>query len=169
MLIGLLNPQWPSSASSVEFSEIFAAWEDQIHKYEQDAGAELSDDIKVAVVTKHAPDKIREVLRAASHHIDGDYKAMRRTLEHYLRSGVDYDSYGVAQGSNQQQGPVPMDVGAIGKGKEFGKDKGKGKGKDFGKDKGKFRSKGGKDRGKGKQHENGKGSSEISGGKPPAQ
>eukprot|EP00971_Amphidinium_carterae_P161436 3201019-Amphidinium_carterae.1 len=141
MLIGLLNPQWPSSASPVEFS------------------------IRSTIVTKHAPDKIREFLRAAAHHIDGDYKAMKRTLEHYLRSGVDYDSYGVAQGQGQQQ-PVPMDVGAIGKG---GKDKGKGKGKEFGKDKGKSRNKGGKDKGKGKPSDGGKGSGDTGGGKPAAQ
>eukprot|EP00971_Amphidinium_carterae_P350150 6491406-Amphidinium_carterae.1 len=142
LLIGLLNPSWGQNLSSQEFSEAYAAWEEQISRYEQDSGVALPDDIKVATVTKHAPERLREMLRQASYQIDGNYVAMKRTLEHYLRASQSYDNSGTAVTNHHDGGPTPMDVGAL------SKDEGKGKGKDW-KGKGKGKSKGDQQKGKG--------------------
>eukprot|EP00971_Amphidinium_carterae_P340730 6479190-Amphidinium_carterae.1 len=140
MLTGLMSPSWSEELSkdrSKDFSTLFLAWESQVAVYELQRGRPLDPDVKVAVVMRHAPEDIKVALRQAAHVIGDDYRKLRSVLDTYVKSGRDYNAAGVCVSTHTPSGKassgggvVPMDVGALSKGKE----KGKGKGKDSGKD-----------------------------------
>eukprot|EP00439_Symbiodinium_sp_Y106_P052723 s3817_g7.t1 len=111
MLMGIISPSW-----------------------EKDQAVDIvSSATKIAVLMKYAPANLRGALRTNASMMGADYERVKKFMRDWLQSGVNYNSGGDYVAPSTPGGPIPMDVGAIDKGKGV---KGKGKGKD-GKGKGK--------------------------------
>ena len=89
------------------------------HQVEMQSGETLSASIKVAVVLKHAPPRLREVVRVLQ--IDcRDYPKLREVLKQYLQSGRQFNGDGLSV----EQTPMEIDYlsrGPLSKGKGKGK------------------------------------------------
>ena len=96
MLVGVLSPVW-RQGDSYQFEEDLTAWDTRITEYERDSGKMVDPEVRMAVITQHAPQSMRQVVLQAADQFSSD-------------------GHG---------GPQPMDVGAVGKGK--GGKKGDGK------------------------------------------
>ena len=119
-------------------------WEQEVTKYEA-KGEDLSEDIKVAVVTRSLPEPMRgHIIASLNINAATTYLQLRNRIEEFILS---YKARGRKDKDRDES--TAMDVSAIGK---AGKDKGKGKykageaqtqsqpGKGKGKDKGKTKS-----------------------------
>eukprot|EP00971_Amphidinium_carterae_P279086 5540149-Amphidinium_carterae.1 len=117
-----------------------AAWERQVEEHERATTETVQDSMKCAIVQSRLPGALRtHLLLNAPNAVD--WATMRRSIQSYLLATM-------PQGS-----ATPMDLGYLGKGKDYKGKEYKGKGKD---------SKGaGKDR-KGKEHQ---GKDDKNGGK----
>ena len=129
MLVGLIAPAW-SGVQNHEFKEKLLEWEMQVARYEQQSGETLSGSLKTAVVSRHAPEEVRNAIRTQTSIIGSDYNRLRVLIYDFLSAGFDYNAMGIATAaSSSGGGPVPMDVGALSKGKGKGKSKDKSSGK----------------------------------------
>ena len=122
LLQGILTPAWNTSKPIMPQVE---EWERSITSYETQSGDRLSDSIRVAVLLRHLPDKLKEPLRLLQIG-DSNYMRLRQAIKAYVSAGVQYDSSGIPVG----QGDDPMEIGYLGHsgGKPVGRDSGKGKG-----------------------------------------
>ena len=108
-------------------------------EYERDSGMTVDPEVRMAVITQHAPQSMRQVLLQAAAQGGGVYTRFREIILTSLQTDKHFSSEG-------HGGPQPMDVGAIGKGK--GGKKGDGKKGDSKKAEGKKpEDKGGKNNG----------------------
>eukprot|EP00974_Lingulodinium_polyedra_P037031 3552896-Lingulodinium_polyedra.AAC.1 len=142
MLAGLLTPDFKGELEkdkSKNFMTVLLAWENAVEKYTQQSKQPFPDNMKISVVTRFAPEEIKQVIRLGSASLAGKFENLKLVIRNFVLSGENYD----AQGMPTDGGSVPMDVGVIA-------GKSSGKGKPWGKDKGK------QDKGKGK-HDKGKG------------
>eukprot|EP00971_Amphidinium_carterae_P338260 6475513-Amphidinium_carterae.1 len=126
----IINPQWPADGGLLD---AIISWEKEIKDYEALTRDNLSDAMKCAVLTEHAPEHVKTYLLLNAG-VDLDFARLRLVLEGYLQA-------------RQQDDPKPMEVDAITKGKSKGKGDGKrggkpwtykGDGKGKSKDKGKY-------------------------------
>ena len=119
MLVGILSPVW-RQGDSFQFEEDLTAWDTRITEYERerDSGKTVDPEVRMAVVTQHAPQSVRQVVLQAAAQGGGVFSRFREIILTYLRTDKHFSSEG-------HGGPQPMDVGAIGKGK--GGKKGDGK------------------------------------------
>ena len=109
----------PTFAPNRDFLEQLTEWETAVTKWEMQSGETLSASIKVAVILKHAPPRLREVVRVLQ--IDcRDYPKLREVLKQYLQSGRQFSGDGISVES------APMEIDYLARGSPF---KGKGKGK----------------------------------------
>eukprot|EP00975_Prorocentrum_lima_P048605 10169253-Prorocentrum_lima.AAC.1 len=69
--------------------------------------------LRLAVVAKHAPAAIKEVLRQNTRHIGDDYKLMKRTVLEYIDTGATWGADGVRQGRERPRDSDAMDIGAV--------------------------------------------------------
>ena len=113
MLVGVLSPVW-RQGDSYQFEEDLTAWDTRIKEYERDSGKL----VRMAVITQHAPPSVRQVVLQAAAQGGGVYARFREIILTYLRTDKHFTSDG-------HGGPQPMDVGAIGKGKNVKKGDGK--------------------------------------------
>ena len=129
VLMSLLHPPWQSSEGKYRnnlstFVVDLLEWERKIARYEQETREVFADRMKIATVFKHGPLELKRVLQAHSQSIGANYAVMRAHIETFINSGREFDSAGITA---RDQGPQPMDVGALTKG--FGKGSKKGKSK----------------------------------------
>ena len=117
MLVGILCPVW-RQGDSYQFEEDLTAWDTRISDYERDSGKMVDLEVRMAVITQHAPQSMRQVVLQAAAQGGGVYTRFREIILTYLRTDKHFSSEG-------HGGPQPMDVCAIGKGK--GGKKGDGK------------------------------------------
>ena len=117
ILVGVLSPVW-RQGDSYQFEEDLTAWGTRITEYERDSGKMVYPEVRMAVITQHAPQSMRQVLLQAAAQGGGVYTRFREIILTYLRTDKHFTSDG-------HGGPQPMDVGAIGKGKNGKKEDGK--------------------------------------------
>ena len=117
MLVGVLSPVW-RQGDSYQFEEDLTAWDTRITEYERDSGNMVDPEVRMAVITQHAPQSIRQVVLQAAAQVGGVYTRFREIILTYLQTDKHFTSDG-------HGGPQPMDVGAIGKGKNGKKGDGK--------------------------------------------
>merc|ERR1712194_52439 len=128
LLLNVLNPVWPAIG---EFEAAFLSWENEVVQYEIASEVRLSNPIKIAVVMKHAPNDVQQMLRSNSHVYDQGYQRMRRMIFDFLASSKQYNPQAASKSAGAHA-TDPMQVDAV-----KGKDKGKwGKWGKKGKDKG---------------------------------
>ena len=109
MLVGVLSPVW-RQGDSYQFEEDLTAWDTRITEYERDSGKIVDPEVRMAVITQHAPQSVRQVVLKAAAQGRGVYTRFVRSSSH---------TCGPTSISHQ------MDVGAIGKGKNGKKGNGK--------------------------------------------
>ena len=153
MLQAVLQPGM--SDNPAKFEETWKSWEHQVDIYENLSSTKLDDDVKISVVLRECPQKLRDHLLVNSQQFESNYNKLRAIIQAYLNTNKTWIV-------NDFRETVPMDVDYIGKSKGKGKSKSKSKGKSKGKSGsiGKGKSKGkSKDRnqGKGKSKSNSKG------------
>ena len=117
MLVGVLSPMW-RQGDSYQFEEDLTAWDTRITEYERDSGKMVDAEVRMAVNTQHAPQSMRQVVLQAAAKGGGVYTHFRDIILIYLWTDKHFSSAG-------HGGPQPMDVGAIGKGKNGKKGDGK--------------------------------------------
>ena len=125
-LTKLLKPQLDEQ----KFEESFTTWEFQLSRYEQDNNTLLPDAIKIAVLLNETKGPLQQHVQLQAGNIT-TYAQIRSMVIEYYRATASFTRLqSITSGSNSNQGPAPMDIGATwynkGKGKK-GKHKGKGK------------------------------------------
>ena len=116
--------------------------------YENLSSRKLDDDVKISVVLRECPQKLRDHLLVNSQQFESNYNKLRAIIQAYLNTNKTWIV-------NDFRETVPMDVDYIGKSKGKGKSKSKSKGKSKGKSKDRNQGKGeskinSKGKGKGK-------------------
>ena len=109
MLVGVLSPVW-RQGDSYHFEEDLIAWDTRTTEYERDSGKMVDLEVRMAVITQHAPQSMRQVVLQAAAQGGGVYTRFREIFLTSLRTDKHFTSDG-------HGGPQPVDVGAIGKGK----------------------------------------------------
>ena len=151
MLQAVLQPGM--SDNPAKFEETWKSWEHQMDIYENLSSTKPDDDVKISVVLRECPQKLRDHLLVNSQQFESNYNKLRAIIQAYLNTNKTWIV-------NDFRETVPMDVDYIGKSKGKGKSKSKSKGKSGSNSKGKSKGKS-KDRnqgkGKGKINSKGKG------------
>ena len=143
------------SDNPAKFEETWKSWEHQMDIYENLSSTKLDDDVKISVVLRECPQKLRDHLLVNSQQFESNYNKLRAIIQAYLNTNKTWIV-------NDFRETVPMDVDYIGKCKGKGKSKSKSKGKSKGKSTGKSGSNSkGKSKGKSKDRNQGKGKSKI--------
>ena len=60
MLVGVLSPVW-RQGDSYQFEEDLTAWDTRITEYERDSGKMVDPEVRMAVITHHAPQSMLRV------------------------------------------------------------------------------------------------------------
>ena len=119
------------SDNQAKFEETWKSWEHQVDIYENLSSTKLVDDVKISVVLREAPQKLRHHLLVNSQQFDSNYNMLSTNKTWIVNDFRETD---------------PMDVDHIGKSKGKGRNKSKSKGKSKGNSKsgsnGKGKSKG---------------------------
>ena len=142
MLQAVLQPGM--SDNPAKFEETWKSWEHQMDIYENLSSTKLDDDVKISVVLRECPQKLRDHLLVNSQQFESNYNDFRETVP----MDVDYIGKSKGKGKSKSKGKNKGKSGSNSKGKS----KGKSKDRNQGKGKGKINSKG---KGKGK-HSNDK-------------
>ena len=69
-----------------KFEEAWNAWEHQLDVYEKLATSKLDDDVKISVVLREAPTKLRDNLLVNSQQFESNYNKLRAIIQTYLNS-----------------------------------------------------------------------------------
>ena len=142
MLQAVLQPGM--SDNPVKFEETWKSWEHQMDIYENLSSTKLDDDVKISVVLRECPQKLRDHLLVNSQQFESNYNKLRAIIQAYLNTNKTWIV-------NDFRETVPMDVDYIGKSKSGSNSKGKSKGKSKDRNQGKGKSKiNSKGKGKGK-------------------
>ena len=116
MLQAVLQPGM--SDNPAKFEETWKSWEHQMDIYENRSSTKLDDDVKISVVLRECPQKLRDLLLVNSQQFESNYNKLRVIIQAYLNTNRTWIV-------NDFRETVPMDVDYIGKRK--GKDKSKSK------------------------------------------
>ena len=149
MLQAVLQPGM--SDNPAKFEETWKSWEHQMDIYENLSSTKLDDDVKISVVLRECPQKLRDHLLVNSQQFESNYNKLRAIIQAYLNTNKTWIV-------NDFRETVPMDVDYIGKSKGKGKSKSKSKGKSKGKSGSNSK---GKSKGKSKDRNQGKGKGKI--------
>ena len=149
MLQAVLQPGM--SDNPAKFEETWKSWEHQMDIYENLSSTKLDDDVKISVVLRECPQKLRDHLLVNSQQFESNYNKLRAIIQAYLSTNKTWIV-------NDFRETIPMDVDHIGKSKGKGKSKSKSKGKSKGKSGSNSKGKG---KGKSKDRNQGKGKSKI--------
>ena len=139
-------PQPGISENPAKFEETWKSWEHQVDIYENLSSTKLDDDVKISLVLRECPQKLRDHLLVNSQQFESNCNKLRAIIQVYLNTNKTWIV-------NDFRETVPMDVDYIGKskGKSKIKSKGNSKGKSGSNGKGKSKSKSkGKGKGSGK-------------------
>ena len=114
------------SDNPAKFEQTWKSWEHQMDIYENLSSTKLDDDVKISVVLRECPQKLRDDLLVNSQQFESNYNKLRAIIQAYLNTNKTWIV-------NDFRETVPMDVDYIGKSKGKGKSKSKSKGKSKGK------------------------------------
>ena len=104
-----------------KFEETWKAWAHQVDVNENLAASKLDDDVKISVVLREAPPKLRDNLLVNSQQFESNYNKMRATIQAYPNTNNSRVAKDFRRDTTQSD---PMEVDYI------GKEKGKVEGKD---------------------------------------
>ena len=119
MLQAVLQPGM--SDNPAKFEETWKSWEHQVDVYENLSSTKLDDDVKVSVVLRECPQKLRDHLLVNSQQFESKYNKLRAIIQAYLNTNKTWIV-------NDFRETVPMDVDYTGENRRKGKSKGKSKG-----------------------------------------
>ena len=139
------------SDNPAKFEEAWKTWEHQVDVYEKHATFRLDDDVKISVVLREAPPKLRDKLLVSSQQFESNCKKLRAIINAYLNSNKSW----IANYFRNDTKSDPMEVGHTGKRK---RQKAKGK-----RQQAKGKGQGPRAKGQGKSKDNGKGKSKCKG------
>ena len=120
MLQAVLQPGM--SDNPAKFEETWKSWEHQVDICENLPSTKLDDDVKIIVVWRECPQKLRDHLLVNSQQFESNYNKLRAIIHAYLNTNKTWivnDFRETSKGKN----------GSIGKGKSKGKSKGRNQGK----------------------------------------
>ena len=100
-----------------KFEEAWNAWEHQVDVCEKLATSKLDDDVKISVVLREAPTKLRDNLLVNTQQFESNYNMLRAIMQAYLNSN---ESWTANDFRNDTKESDPMDVDHICKGKGKG-------------------------------------------------
>ena len=120
MLQAVLQPGMIDNPA--QFEETWKSWEHQVDIYENLSSTKLDDDVKISVVLRECPQKLRDHLLVNSQQFESNCNKLRAIIQAYLNTNKTWIV-------NDFRETVPMDVDYIGKSKGKGKSKSKSKGK----------------------------------------
>ena len=149
MLQAVLQPGM--SGNPAKFEETWKSWEHQVDNYENLSSTKLDDDVKISVVLRECPQKLRDHLLVNSQQFQSNYNKLRASIQAYLNTNKTWIV-------NDFRETVPMDVDYIGKSKGKGKSRSKSKGKSKGKSGSNSKS---KNKGRSKDRNQGQGKNKI--------
>ena len=123
MLVGLLSPEW---SSTTPFWDQLLQWEAALMKYEAQSNVKVPDEIRCAVIAKHAPQKVKDYIRNCPLDLLSSYALLKETLHQYIVRGRSYSSSGA-----QVEASVPMELDVVLQGRRppSGRGRGRGRGK----------------------------------------
>ena len=145
MLQAVLQPGMSDNPG--KFEETWKYWEHQMDIYDNHSSTKLDDDVKISVVLRECPQKLRDHLLVNSQQFESNYDRLRAIIQAFLNTNKTWIV-------NDFRETVPMDVDYTGKSKGKGKSKSKSKGKSKGKSGNNSK---GKSKGKSKDRNQGKG------------
>ena len=153
--LGLLHllMKWPEFDMKVAMISQILRLEDSFREYER-IGGNLSEELKFAILMKCITGQLKTYLNVTLQD-NTTYDRLREAILQYDQATIKWSNTmalgsSLPNNSNADDGPSPMEVDRIWKGKGYGKDN-KGKGKD-GKGKSKNKSSSKNDKGSGKSH-----------------
>ena len=81
MLQMILTPTWwTERASKQNFTEVLIAWDELIARYEQASSEKVTGNMRTSTIMAHAPEEVRNLLRAAPAEVRSDHGKMRTTI-----------------------------------------------------------------------------------------
>ena len=83
MLQAVLQPGMCDNPS--KFEEMWKSWEHQVDVYERLSSSKL-DDVKISVVLREAPQKLRDHLLVNSQQFESNYNNLRAIMKAYLNT-----------------------------------------------------------------------------------
>ena len=143
MLSAVLQPPWVGQR---DFWDQLMEWETQVRRYEVAARAQLPPGVKVAVILRHAPRWVKDLVKTSSVDLMTSYVELKAAIHAYYLRGRVFTGMGQLSASTASAstatGVAPMEVdmatfgglargrgrGAGGKGKSSGRGGGRGKG-----------------------------------------
>ena len=102
------------SDNRAKFEETWKSWEHQVDIYENLSSTKLDDDVKISVVLRECPQKLRDHLLVNSQQFESNCNKLRAIIQAYLNTNKTCIV-------NDFRETVPMDVDYIGKSKGKGK------------------------------------------------
>ena len=109
-----------------KFVETWKSWDHQVDIYENPSSTKLDDDVKISVLLRECPKKLRDHLLVNSQQFESNYNKLRSIIRAYLNTNKTWIV-------NHFRETDPMDVDYVSKSK--GKSGSNGKGKSKGKSK----------------------------------
>ena len=108
MLQAVLQPGM--SDNPAKFEETWKSWEHLMDIYENLSSTKLDDDVKISVVLRECPQKLRDHLLVNSKQFESNYNKLTAIIQAYLNTNKTWIV-------NDFRATVPMDVDYIGKSK----------------------------------------------------
>ena len=112
-----------------KFEEMWMSWEHEMDVHENLSAAKLDGEVKISVMLREAPPKLRDHLLVSPKQFESNYNKLRAIIQAYLNSNKTWIA-------NDCRESDPMEVDHTSKGKSKGKSKSKSKGNSKGNGKG---------------------------------
>eukprot|EP00971_Amphidinium_carterae_P337779 6474781-Amphidinium_carterae.1 len=97
------------------FSEQLAEWKRLIEEYRRATNKDIDDEVKVAIITSHAPSNMRSFVSQAAARCGSSYLMLEKELLDTEVGSRSFTSLGVLSSSMSSQGAMPMEIGVVGK------------------------------------------------------
>ena len=117
-------PQPRMGDSRAKFEEAWKAWEHQADVYEKLATSKPDDDLKISVVLREAPTKLRDNLLVNSQQFETNCNKLRAIIQAYLNTNKNWTADDF-RNVTKESDPMELDNLSKGKGKNSGRGKGK--------------------------------------------
>ena len=79
------------SDNPAKFEETWKSWEHQTDIYENLSSTKLDDDVKISVVLRECPQKLRDHLLVNSQQFESNYNKLRAIIQAYLNTNKTVD------------------------------------------------------------------------------
>ena len=122
------------SDNPAKFEETWKSWEHKVDVYENRSSTKLDDDVKISVVLRVSPQKLRDHLLVNSQQFESNYNKLRAIIQAYLNTNKtwivnDFTKTDSMEGKSKGKSKGNSKSGSNGKGKSKGKSKDRNQGK----------------------------------------